>query len=364
MFTVAIVNTIVILFAYLAKYKDCEFFLKVSFFCIFLFLALRYNYGNDYPGYLRGFLEVTNQTSIDYFDQESWHFEPGWLFLCRLFQPFGFFALVAVLAGFSCFVYYSFIKKHVSPNYYWFSVFIYVFNPGLMLINCSAMRQALATCLFLFSIDYIYKKDVIRYFLFIGIASLFHSSALILLPMYLFGLWDWKINKIAAISIVFLFILTLQFGSLIASYFNDLTSVLFNNRYEEYNNGKNENLIEIGSGLGVMFSITVLALIVLYDHIQTREKSFMFKISILNSLVIPFSLVINNIGRISLYLSPLIIVVFMAILISIKNMLLRYVFMVSIITITIYNFYVFFSSETYAVPFGTYNTIFSSPIIY
>ena len=43
-----------------------EFFLKVSFFLIFLFLALRYDYGNDYKNYLYTFLDAKNSKEIDF----------------------------------------------------------------------------------------------------------------------------------------------------------------------------------------------------------------------------------------------------------------------------------------------------------
>ena len=45
------------------------------------------------------------------------------------------------------------------------------------------MRQTLAMCIVLLSIPYIYKKKVIIAALFILFASLFHSSAKILLPI-------------------------------------------------------------------------------------------------------------------------------------------------------------------------------------
>ena len=143
MIAVAIFNIIVVFFAYQARHKRTEFFLKVSFGLIFLFLALRYDYGNDYSAYLKGFLEVNRVETIDYFDKYL-HFDPGWIFLCRIFWPFGFFAMMAVLALFNCFVYYRFIRKYVPPVYYWFAVFLYVFNPYFMLVHSSAMRQSLA----------------------------------------------------------------------------------------------------------------------------------------------------------------------------------------------------------------------------
>ena len=122
MITVTIFNVIAVLYSYLSRYKRSELWLKITFFIIFLLIALRYNYGNDYPAYMKGFYKINDLSQIDYFDQ-SWHFEPGWIFLCRLFEPFGFSALVAFVSLLFCFVFYKIISKFVQPKYHWFSVF-------------------------------------------------------------------------------------------------------------------------------------------------------------------------------------------------------------------------------------------------
>ena len=108
--------------------------------------------------------------------------EIGWLILCWMFKQFGFYVMVAFLALFSCLLYYRFFINYVPANFYWLAIFLYIFNPGLMLLHTTAMRQSISIALFLLSIEYIVKKDVIRYILIIGFASLFHKSALVLLP--------------------------------------------------------------------------------------------------------------------------------------------------------------------------------------
>ena len=155
MTTVALFNIVFVLLAYLAQYKNQEYLLKFSFFLIFLFLALRYDYGNDYQSYLNVFLNLERSGSIDRFYDSNDHFELGWLYLCQLFQPLGFFAMVTMLAAFNCFIYYSFIKKFVPPHYYWFSLLLYTFDPGMMLVHSSAMRQSLAISIFIYSIEFI-----------------------------------------------------------------------------------------------------------------------------------------------------------------------------------------------------------------
>lgn len=73
-------------------------------------------------------------------------------------QTIRLFSLVIVLTAFEISVYYWFIKKYIPKEWYWFAVFIYVFNPNFMLTQSSMMRQTLAMCIVLLSIPYIYKK--------------------------------------------------------------------------------------------------------------------------------------------------------------------------------------------------------------
>lgn len=358
MITVTILNIIVVFLAFLARHKQTESLLKASFILIFLFLALRYDYGNDYQGYLDFFSDASLDTNLlnHYSKQEG--FEPGWVFLCRLFKPFGFFAMVAVLALFNCFVYYRFIKKYVPPAYYWLAVFLYVFSPGFMLVHSSAMRQSVAIALFIFSIDYLYKKDAIRYFLCIGLASLFHTSALILLPGYLLGLFNWKINKLTAASIFSLYIFLFLFGKSFMSNLNLFISTYFM-RYKVYEEGS-----EIGTGLGVIFYSALFVLVLYYVRLQTKETSLLFKIAILSYFFIPLGLLIMLISRIGMYFQPATLAVFPIILLNTKNPVVRNLILLLILFITLYSFYGFFQSEVWREAFGTYKTIFSSPEIY
>lgn len=357
MITVAIFNIFVVFYAFIARNIRTEFWLKFSFVLIFLFLAFRYNYGNDYFSYLKKFLEINRVETIDYFDK-YWGFEAGWVFLCRLFGPLGFFAMTAVLALFNCIVYYRFIKKYVPPDYYWLAVFLYVFNPNFMLIHSSAMRQSFAISLFLFAIDYIYKKDALRYILCVGLAALFHTSALILLPVYLLGLFDWKINKLTAVGIFSLFMFMFLYGNTFLPDINQFISVYFL-RYEVYEGG-----VEIGTGLGLIFNSFLFALILYYERIVFADISLLFKIAILSYFVIPLTLSIMMLGRVGMYFQPATLAVFPVIFSNIKNPILLKLTLALLVFITLYSFYGFFQSDVWRVPFGNYQTIFSAPEIY
>jgi hypothetical protein len=346
-----------VLFGYLAKYRNVQWGLKASFFLIFLFLALRYNFGNDYPGYLNTFNLISKDNKIDYFDN-YYRVEIGWVFLNRLFRGLGFFAMTAVLALFNCVIYYRFIKKYVPIKYYWLAIFLYVFTPGFMLIPSSGMRQSLAIVIFLFSFDYLHDKKAIRYFLCIGLASLFHSSAIILLPVYFLAIFNWKIN----IGVVIIFILLFVSMFLYSNFLSPLLTQFINSNFERYKVYQEEG--HIATGLGVLYSFALVILTLYYERFQNRETALVFKISIISSIFMPLALIIALITRLGMYFLPATIVVYPIILMNLRNPIYKTIFLTFLLFFTIFLFFQFFNSETWKLSFGTYQTIFSAPKIF
>lgn len=357
MVTVITLNIIFILFAYISRYTYLKNGLKISFVLIFLFLALRYNYGNDYKSYFEGFITINQFKEIDFFDK-SLHFEPGWIILCRLFKSIGFFAMVASLALFTCIVYYNFIKKYVPVKYYWFATFIYVFNPLFMLTQISAMRQSLAITLFIISIDYIYKKKIILYILCIGIASLIHTSALLLLPAYLLAYYNGKINKLSIIIYFSIFIMLFVFIESLAPFINRFIGNYFS-QYEVYTDPG-----VVGSGLGIIYSALLLILLLSYDRFQNKKTSIIFKIAIISFMFIPLSINIQLIGRIVMYFGTATIIAYPIILMNLKKTVYKIIFVTTLMFITTFQFFQFFYSDVWKDAFGTYQTILTASKIY
>jgi len=346
-----------VFFAYLTKYKHFKWGFKASFILIFIFLALRYNFGNDYKGYLQAFIDINKYETIDYFDKMN-HYEPGWIFLNRIFKPYGFFAMTAVLAAINCIIYYQLIIKYLPIKFYWLAVFLYIFNPDFMLIHSSAMRQSIAIGLFVFSFDYLYKKDAIRYFLCIGLAYIFHTSALILLPVYLLGFVNRKINLASGIIIIFIFISLFIFRNNISLNLNQFIESYFN-RYETYEGG-----VKLGTGLGFVYSLILFFFILYYDRFQQKETALLFKLSIIGFLIKPLGFIIMLIGRVGMYFTPATIIVYPILFMNLKKPVYKMIFISLLLFMTIYSFFQFFYSEIWKTDFGSYQTIFSSPAIF
>lgn len=340
-----------ILFAYIAKNENTRWSLKISFVLIFLFLALRYNFGNDYEKYLNRFIEIGSLGRIDFWEE----FEPGWTLLNWLFQPLGFFAMTAVLALFNCVIYYRFLVKHVPVSYYWFAVFLYIFYPDFMLVHSSAMRQSIAITIFIFSLDYLYKKDAIRYFLCIGLASLFHFTALILIPVYLLTFLNQKLSKIYCIIFVFIYVLLFIFGQYLSNYVIPLVGV-FSEKYEFY-----QNAGVVNTGFGFIYYSALLVLLLYFERFQHLKIALFFRIAIIGFLFMPLTLIIEMISRLGMYFAPATIIAYPNIIKVIKKPINKIILLTLLITITIYQFVQFFNSDTYKDNFGTYQTIFSTP---
>ena len=327
----------------------------MSFIILFIFLAIRFNFGNDYKEYYEDFFILNRYTSINYFN-ESFSYEPGWLFLCRVFQSVGFFGMVMFLALFNCVVYYKFIRLWVPAQYWWLAVFIYVFNPDFMLIHASAMRQSVAISFFLISIPYIYKRDIIRCSLCIAMAWLFHASSIVLLPVYLIGLSKGKINKTWAVVIFTVFLSLFLYGNLFLPSVNLLISGYFE-RYEVYQVTK----VGLNAGFGVFLFSILLIFTLYFSREQANENSLLFKLAILSFMFIPMGLFIILISRIGMYFTPTTIAVYPIIVSHIKKPTIRMLFSIFVVLFTLYAFSIFFNSPVFKKTYENYHTIFSAP---
>jgi transmembrane protein EpsG len=353
MITVAIFNSVVVFFASLAKSNKCDYWLKISFLLIFLFLALRYNYGNDYHGYLEAFY------TIKYLDVTK-GFEPGWQLLCLLFKPLGFFAMMAFLAALNCFVIYRFIKKYIPHNYYWLAVFYYVFSPQCMLIQSSSMRQTVAIIIFLFSIDFLLKKDFVRYSICVLVAFNFHSSALILFALILPLLVNIKINNFFALILFVIYPALYLYIDSLSGFLSQFTSVYFDSYYIYIGNDKGE----INSGLGFLFNLFIYLIVVYFARFQEDERLLLFKLAIIGYMTMPFSFLNSMAGRIGTYFWIFNVTVIAILLSDMKRYDIKYLILAGYMFIALMSFYYFFQSPVWAPYFTTYNTIFSAQQIY
>lgn len=353
MILVTLLGLIAMFLSWLEGEKYLTNGLKFSFFLIFLFSALRFNYGNDYTSYVEIFNEVNSYASLTLTDTNL-QIEPGWVVLNWFIEPFGFFTLVFLLSLFNAITFYSFFKKYVDPKFYWFAMFLYVFGTGNFLLNLSAMRQNLAILIFLYSIKYIEKKQLLRFILCIVLAAQFHLSAYILLLVYPLGRIQFKINNYVGIVIFASYLALFKIAPSIFPVFLVFAADNFD-KYSVYEGGQ-----DASSGLGIILNSIFLLSIIYFYKFQDKLLSVPFKLGILSFMLIPIGLTLMMIGRLGLYIQPFLMLVYPMILSTSKLKIYSYGFVFFLMLLTIYDYFIFFQSPIFTKAFGTYQTIFSA----
>lgn len=137
------------------------------------------------------------------------------------------------------------------------SLFVYIAG-GLFLVSMNGIRQVLAAAIAFTAIKYLIAGNFMRYALIIIVASLFHQSALILLPIYFlvrFKAWS---KTTVALSILSIFIVL---G------FDQFSSLLFS-ALEDTQYGQYENFDEGGANF-LRVAVTAVPILIAY---LGREK--------------------------------------------------------------------------------------------
>lgn len=183
--------------------------LGVSFVLIFLLFALRnVSVGRDVVAYENGY-EMTKHAKWN--DFEYIYFEFGYILLMKICITIGmsFQAFLALISLLSLLPVFFFIKKF-SQNYM-FSIFIWV-TYMLFEFYLTGLRQSLAMSIVLIGVVYLLsekKHPLLKYLLFVGLASLFHKGALIacllIFVVYLKKMWQVVAALLSGTVVLFLF---------------------------------------------------------------------------------------------------------------------------------------------------------------
>lgn len=148
---------------------------RMAFVVLFAFAALRFMYGNDYYNYYRWFQYIHAGYKSPFKTEILYNLLNRWL-------P-SFPVLVALSSALLIFVVYQLVTKNLPTQYSWIGIVIFVINPYLFLINLSALRQCIATCFFVIAVNLACRKKYIWYCVLVIVATLFHKSAILLLPI-------------------------------------------------------------------------------------------------------------------------------------------------------------------------------------
>lgn len=364
MLVVTSVGVLAVLLAALTIKGIFKFGLETAFIVIFVMLAIRYDFGNDYMEYLRGYIHINevyslNALRFNSFDVEGEHVEIGWVILCLLCKPIGFFGMTMVTSAVLCFSMYNAIKHNIDKRYYWLAVFIFVFTPNIMMVFSSMMRQAMAVSIFLFSIKYINNRDYKRYFLLTLLAISMHSTAYIMIPLYFIPYQKIKYTKKVVIWLLSILLIVATVLPLLTN--NIIDFILFvlpryNDYYSEMISWNND----IGTGLGFLLNFFLMVFTLLNASYSNKGRRVYFFISYLYFISLVLTIMVNPLYRMTLFLIMCMPIFYTLGFQYAKSVYYKILFFIPIAFFTIYQYIQIYSNPVWKDKFIDYSTIFDA----
>ncbi len=226
--------------------------IQICMIILFLLSALRYSVGNDYDRYSDLF-DYVNKGKYSMFGTQYLY-----TFLNIIFPNYYF--LVAFIAAAFIIASYKLIVNYLDEDYWGAAMIIYLINPYIFLMSLSTFRQTLAVVVFLGAVSFAYRRQFVPYILLIGIAMLFHTTAILLLPFY-FIANSKKVSKLFVVIFIGL-ILFLLIDNSIFSYLMESALDFFDNpNYDIFYNRDGESLansVRATILTGIMFAYVAL----------------------------------------------------------------------------------------------------------
>lgn len=284
--------------------------------------ARSYRVGTDTGNYTRNF---NSQLNVDYFRfNEDIEFGYQVLEYALLNVTSSYFWLLTVTSLVIVYCYLKIIKAY-SVNY-WFSVFLFI-TLGAYTFSFNGLRQGLAMAIFTLSIPYLLQKRFIPYLLICSIASLFHITALFVIPFYF--IVNLRIKNTYKILATFL-------GSLLLS--SALVSYIAstNDRYEGYTKVSEE----AGGLLTLSFFIMIMIMIMIISYLYKIKDENFQKLVMFYALGVVFTIPLAILGttasgpqRLLAYFTWTLVLILPVVFKRINNI---YIYMVSIAALLTY----------------------------
>lgn len=245
--------------------KQWRWKLFLTFLPLFVFGAIRVDFGNDYSSY-EAFYESVHSMGTFKFDTDA-HSEIGYQLLNWIMPSFrSLLVLNSFLLSFSLGV---FCYQNVPRNYLWLAVILIFLNPEKNIYGTLvALRSGLCVSAFLLSFVLVQRRKWALFFIISSLLSFIHTSALLFMPIaYLVGsnhgfrlkeVWLW-----GGVIALLLFMSMTQLFDMISVFIGE-ASVF--ERYEEV-------LSATQSHRGVLLTLTSLVFVALFiRYFRQRGK--------------------------------------------------------------------------------------------
>jgi hypothetical protein len=266
-FIVIILALLISLFYEAKTDKQLRWKLFFTFLPLFIFAALRVNFGNDYNDYEIFFNEF--HTDGPFIFDEDAHAEIGYQFLCYIMPSYR--SILVLNAFLLCLALSVFIYRNIPQKYLWLAVLLIFLNPEKNIYgNLVGIRNGMAVIGFILGTVFIQNRKLIPFAFVTTLSLTFHTASILYMPLaYIVGrntkisikeIWVW----IGVISVLLAFSVSgwIQIASPIISQYLD--------RYEEY-------IEEMEAHRGVLLTGASLALTYLIFTLYSKEEKALSK---------------------------------------------------------------------------------------
>lgn len=245
--------------------KQWRWKLFFTFLPLFLFAAIRVDFGNDYSAYEFLFDEIHGISKFMY--NEKLHGEIGYQYLCYIMPSYR--SILILNAFILCFALAVFIYINIPKKYLWLAILLIFLNAEKNIYgNLVGIRNGLVVTGFILGIGLIQNRKIILFGLLTALLSTFHTSALLFMPLaYLVGRTT-KITRTEVLIWIGVVVVLLVFSvsglmNLIAPFISQ-----YFDRYEYY-------LEDMEAHRGILLTGASLVLIVLIFILYDKEKNIL-----------------------------------------------------------------------------------------
>lgn len=175
---ILLVLNIAFIFGDKNRYKNV--FLLYILFLLFLFASLRYGVGPDYIAYKNIFLNIETMGFKDQYLTKG--VEIGYIYMIFLIKTIcNNFQFQIVLMNVFIFIFFYKGIRYSKDKYR--SIFI-LYTTIFLYSIFSTYRQGLSMMIFLYNLQNIYNKKMIKYLFFAILGGMFHTTSLLTIPLY------------------------------------------------------------------------------------------------------------------------------------------------------------------------------------
>lgn len=276
--------------------KDRRIFEIAILIILCVVSGTRYNLGgSDYFVYKTVYKSVPLIQNFDFNTVQkiygTFGMEKGYLFFNSLVKTLGFnfygFTLINSIIFYMCL--YIGLKRYIKNFNYFLVIFLYKM---FFYDTFISLRQPIAMAIFFIALQFIEKREPIKYWLLCLLAFTFHNSAIILLPLYFINKIKISKKMFKIINIIGLVFLILNMTGIFVFNPTGIVNKIFSSNENALE--KAEGYFETDEKISIIHTLEyyLIAIIIYfnYDYVQNKDEHSNYILNLFLILMFIFTL--------------------------------------------------------------------------